>query len=289
MLGYPIDSGFRGELCSLFSKIGVLAEGCRLKKKYILPLVGFVFLGFLCFFKWNYTPVSQGAGDALVMPVIKQAEEGAKEIDGDTLSIVSSGYAEEVWNPMGDAISSEEIKKWFAARGNYSFFGPESLSDYQGYDLETLTRLSDAGDIKAMHVLADRANNFADLRSILFKASIYGSTEALIQLGSLNENDEGNLKTKPVEVQKAKILTALAYYEVAQIRGDWWGNIASGKSLIERYKVNLTEQDKLFIKNLSEQIYNDLQLRRSELGLGKFDNNVPDSVIKFYEEMVRPL
>jgi hypothetical protein len=263
-----------------------------LKKIYIFLFVACAFLGGFYFFKWRAIPVSENTDGVAAFDPIETKRTISKDI-GINFSVPkadSDHTAEEkIWNPMGDAVSSEEIKKWFAARGNYSFFGPDSLSDYQGYDMETLTRLSDTGDIKAMHVLADRANNFADLKNILLRASIYGSTEALIQLGSVQENDEGSLSTKPAEVQKAKILTALAYYDVAQIRGDWWGNIASGKSLTERYKVNLTEQDKLLIKNLSEQIYNDLQARRSGLGLGEFDNSVPDSVIKFYEEMVRPL
>lgn len=265
-----------------------------LKKISILLFIVCALLVGFHFSKWHSTPISENEGGAESLEIIDEKKKTSKDIDvgfNSSVSNVDTSHSaeEKVWNPMGDAVASEEIKKWFSARGNYSFFGPDSLSDYQGYDMETLTRLSDAGDLKAMHVLADRANNFTDLKRILLKASIYGSTEALIQLGSLNENDEGSISTKPVEEQKAKILTALAYYDVAQMRGDWWGNIASGKSLTERYNVNLTEQDKLLIKNLSEQIYSDLQTRRSGLGLGEFDNSVPDSVIKFYEEMVRPL
>jgi len=263
-----------------------------LKKMLFLLFVVCIFLGGVYFSKWHLTPDPESADGAVVHGFIEEKKTISKDtmVNSSALGINSGHTAEEkIWNPMGDAVSSEEIKKWFAARGNYSFFGPDSLSDYDGYDVETLTRLSDSGDLKAMHVLANRANNFADLKGVLLKAAVYGSTEALIQLGSLNENDEGSLSEKPAEVQKAKVLTALAYYEVAQIRGDWWGNIASGKSLTERYKVSLTEQDKLLIKNLSEQIYNDLQARRSGLGLSEFDNSVPDSVIKFYEEMVKPL
>lgn len=96
----------------------------------------------------------------------------------------------DVYSPMGDIASAEEIKKWFSDRGNYSFYGTDNLADYQGYNLETLTRLSDSGDLKAMHMLADRANHFSDLKHILLKAAIFGSTDALIQLGSLNENEK---------------------------------------------------------------------------------------------------
>ncbi|HEY0892157.1 MAG TPA: hypothetical protein VGE32_03800 [Cellvibrio sp.] len=255
---------------------------------FIFAIVGIFFL------RYEQWGVQSDVPPAKTVEMEHLDQSGSKSL-GDIDSISPTIKANEVnkkvqgWSPMGDAATAEKIKSWFAARGNYSFFGPDSLSDYQGYDMETLTRLSDTGDIKAMHVLADRANNFLELKSILMKAAVHGSTEALIQLGSLNENDEGNIGEKPPEVQKAKILTALSYYEVAQMRGDWWGNIAAGKSLTERYSVNLTEQDMELIKNLSEKIYQDLAVKRSGLGLGEFDNSVPDSVIKFYEEMVKPL
>ncbi len=208
---------------------------------------------------------------------------------GEHKSPVTSGSKSSIWNPMGGAISSEEIKKWFAERGNYKFYGPDILSDYQGYDMETLSRLSDSGDIKAMHVMADRATNFDDMKKHLWRAAVYGSTEALIQLGASNENSEGSIKELPGERQREKILEILSYYEVAQMRGDWWGNITGAPSLIDRFQVELSENDKLLIKQGAEQIYNNLQAQRAVLGLGEFDNSVPDEVIKFYEEMLRPL
>lgn len=208
---------------------------------------------------------------------------------GEHKSPVASGSKSSIWNPMGGAISSEEIKKWFAERGNYKFYGPDILSDYQGYDMETLSRLSDSGDIKAMHVMADRATSFDDMKKHLWRAAVYGSTEALIQLGASNENSNGSIKELPGDRQREKILEILSYYEVAQMRGDWWGNITSAPSLIERFKVDLSENDKQLIRQGAEQVYNNLQAARNDLGLGEFDNSVPDSVIKFYEEMLRPL
>lgn len=216
----------------------------------------------------------------------KQSGDGI--VGGDSQSNASASTSS-VWNPMGDPASAAEIKKWFAERGNYNFYGPDALSDYAGYDMETLERLGDSGDIKAMHVMADRAKSFDELKKILWKAAIYGSTEALIQLGGSKENDEGSIDKIPVERQKEKILEIMAYYEVAQMRGDWWGNITSAPSLIKRFPVDLSEHDKQLIKIGAEHIYNNLQAQRTELGLGNFDNSVPDLVIKFYEEMLRPL
>lgn len=215
--------------------------------------------------------------------------QSVNKIGGNNDRVSDSVSNSGVWNPMGDAASSAEIKKWFSDRGNYSFYGPEVLSDYQGYDIETLKRLGDSGDIKALHTMADRANNFEELKLNLWKAAIYGSTSALIQLGASYENNDGSIYNFPIEKQREKILEILSYYEVAQMRGDWWGNITNGPSLIDRFQVELSENDRQIVKKGAEQIYNNLQNRRTEMGLGEFDNSVPDSVIKFYEEMVKPL
>lgn len=45
------------------------------------------------------------------------------------------------WSPMGDSVTAERIKAWFASRGNYSFYGPEVYSEYQDYDVATLMKL----------------------------------------------------------------------------------------------------------------------------------------------------
>lgn len=194
---------------------------------------------------------------------------------------------QEKWNPMGSAADAAEIKNWFAQRGNFSFMGDEKLNDYATYDDATLNQLGDAGDLRALHTLADRSKNIKDFKSTLYKASVWGSTEALIRMGAISEADD--LDSMSAESRKQMIIDALSYYDAAQLRGDWWGNIVRGQSLLTRYSHDLTQHDKSIIQSNAKKIYADIQRERNELGLGEFDNSVPESVIKFYEEMIRPL
>lgn len=194
----------------------------------------------------------------------------------------------EGWSPMGDEASKAKIIAWFESRGVYYFRGPEEQDDYKNYDVETLKKLSISGDVRAMHTLADKAESIAESNGILFNAAIHGSTGALMRIGSSLET-EFDIENKSVEERRPYIVESLAYYEAAQLRGDWWGNISDRDSLLKRYPIDLSAVDKSHIQKRAQEIYDDLQQRRTQMGLGDFDNSVPDEVIKFYEEMVRPL
>ncbi|OZY86737.1 hypothetical protein CBP51_06915 [Cellvibrio mixtus] len=194
----------------------------------------------------------------------------------------------ETWNPMGDAVSKREIVDWFASRGNFSFADPAAHNDYQQYDLDTLHKLGDQGDLRALDELANRTETIDQLKSILAKAAIYGSTAAITRMGTAIESEFwiGNMSA---EQRKPYILEAMSFYEVAEQRGDWWGKINDGRSLLERYGVTLSDEDNFYIAKRSKEIYENFEKIRIEMGLGAFDNSVPDTVIKFYEEMLRPL
>lgn len=192
------------------------------------------------------------------------------------------------WKPLGDEASAAKVRNWFATRGTYSFYGPEHQDDYQNYDRETLEKLSNSGDIHAMHILSDRSSTVDESKSILDRAAVYGSTEALAQIGAINEI-KNKIHQKTPEERKPIILESLAYYEAAQMRGDWWVKIQRGESLLSRYPTEITQKDSAYIQNRGKEIYENLQKQRTELGLGEFDNSVPDEVMKFYEEMLRPL
>lgn len=194
----------------------------------------------------------------------------------------------QVWKPMGDEASAAKAKLWFASRGNYGFYGPEEQDDYKSYDNATLYRLSDEGDIHAMHILSDRAETIDDSQKILQRAAVYGSTEALAQLATI-EKIKKMKGDKSAEEKKAVVLESLAYYEAAEIRGDWWPKIQMGDILIKQEGIEMTQSDRDYISRRGKEIYEELQQGRYSLGLGEFDNSTPDEVMKFYEEMLRPL
>lgn len=187
----------------------------------------------------------------------------------------------EIDNPFKDHAKGEEIRKWFSSRGNFSFLGPEYLNDYRSYDNKTLHQLSDTGDLKAMYILSERADSLEKMREIHWKAALYGSTQAIIEIGSLNE--ELNFNNLDPATKKQKAMDAFSFYEAAQMRGDWWGIMSSGRSITIRHNINFTPEEKQKIENKAKSVYNELQEQRIKLGLGEFDNSVPDSVIQFYE------
>lgn len=215
--------------------------------------------------------------------------EGTSSSDGEVSSHNKKSIeAGQGWSPMGDEATKAKIIAWFESRGVYGFHGPDEHNDYKNYDIETLRKLSASGDIRAMHLLADKAESISESNGILFNAAIYGSTGALSQIG-LSLETEFDIGNKSAEERKPYVMESLAYYEAAQLRGDWWGNIQAGDSLLKRYPTDLSAFDKNEIQKRAKEIYDDLQQRRNQLGLGDFDNSVPDEVIKFYEEMVKPL
>lgn len=204
------------------------------------------------------------------------------------ISLSAGDDKKQTWSPMGDEASKAKVMAWFAARGNYGFYGPDMQDDYKNYDSETLQKLSETGDVRAMHILSDRAGSLDESRKILHRAAVFGSTEALTQMGTIEQINNGIREMNPEE-RKEIIMESLSYYEAAEIRGDWWPKIQNHESLLERFSVELSQQEKDRVVRRGKEIYDELQENRYKLGLGNFDNSVPDEVIKFYEEMVKPL
>lgn len=263
-------------------------NGLFFKKKVVLIVVGSilffggVYVHYYTTFvkKMDYLPVDQK--ESLE---VQQKEVVLQNVVQNKKQPINN--EKETWNPMGTSTDAAEIRNWFAQRGNFSFMGDDQLSDYTVYDDNTLNQLGENGDLRALHVLADRSKNIEDFKNILHKAAVLGSTEALIRMGAINEAED--LDRMKVEDRKEKILDALSYYDAAQLRGDWWGNIVRGESLLKRYSHELSQQDKETVKVNAKKIYDSFQDERNMKGIGDFDNSVPDPVIKFYEEMLRPL
>jgi hypothetical protein len=200
------------------------------------------------------------------------------------------------WNPMGDAVSRAEISEWFAKRGSFTFLdgypydnqGKPIPTAYDNYNIDTLKKLGDDGDLRALDKLVRSSKNADESKQLLEKAAIFGSTQALAELGVM-ANTIYLSPNKTIEEKKAIMIESLAYYEAAQIRGDWTANMDFGRILQKQQQIDLTEADKAEIQERAKVIYDDLQTKRTAMGLGDFDNSIPDSVMKYYEEMLRPL
>lgn len=194
------------------------------------------------------------------------------------------------WAPMGTTEQERVVREWFESRGNYQFQHPDYVNDYHSYSLDTLIELSEAGDIRALHHLAEKTDDLDEKRVILERAAAFGSTQALNRIGSIIEA-QGRLYSDQVdeEQRRAVILEAMPYHHAAALRGDWWGLINYADPLLQRHDIALTEQEKVFVENRSQAIYDELQDQRHQLNRGDFDDEVPDEVMDFYNEMTRPL
>lgn len=176
-----------------------------------------------------------------------------------------------------------EAEAWFAAKGQIG----KVNSEYLTYSIETLEKLVKDGDINAIVPLG-----FAYLRrsgpevalQFYLDMAARGYTHVYSQIGNLETSYKFE-KAASAEEMSLSAIEVLANYNVAKLRGDRWPNITDGQFFIQRYKVQLSAEDQQQIDVRSREIYDQVQQKRTELGLGNFDNNVPESVKKYFDRM----
>lgn len=189
---------------------------------------------------------------------------------------------------MGTPAQASEVKDWYVRRGNYAF--SDGNREYVSYNQATLEKLSANGDIRAMHALANMYQDDvhlhqygADAANILYRnAAVYGSTQALADLAVDHQVRFFSHETNE-QAKKAAGLEVLALYNVAELRGDKWANLNEG--LLFKRGLTISVEEQQYINMRSQQIYDELRQRRNELGLGEFDNSVPDTVKHFFEQL----
>jgi len=190
----------------------------------------------------------------------------------------------------GSPTNKEEIDQWLYSRGYTSSLSGKD-EEYKSYSLEALKTLANGGDINAMLVLAGKiaVTNETESKLLIKRAAAFGSTRAL-QLLAIDIEYSASLAKQPLPAEeKRKLqLESMAYYEVAALRGDkvtWHYGESSFKNA---GKIDFTETEWQQIKASAKIIYNELQQQRTELGLGEFDNSVPDSVKKYADILTAP-
>ena len=208
------------------------------------------------------------------------------DISGDVVAAQTIKKDDENYKVRKNAAKMVEVRRWAESRGNYTFYGFDEPDDYKNYNKQTLEKLSESGDIHAMHTLAEEQETISAANKILRQAAVYGSTYAIVLIGSSLET-EHHFSEKTAEERKNLEMEALAYYAAARLRGDQWGEIAEANSILNRFPMRLSEGDKAQIEANAQKIYSDFQQQRYQLGLGDFDNYVPDAVNEFFDEMRR--
>lgn len=179
------------------------------------------------------------------------------------------------------ASEESEAKAWVAKMGGLS----KGNTEYAQYSPETLKKLAQEGDSQAIDALGayylkelgvDAAKQF------YFDAAVQGATQVFTHLAKIESYYKyGNAAS--VEEKNASVIEVVALYNVAKLRGNRWPNITGADSFINMNKIQLSEDDVQKIELRSQEIYDQLQQKRTELGLGAFDNSVPDSVKKYFD------
>lgn len=192
----------------------------------------------------------------------------------------------------GTAQEEAEVIAWCSARAAKCAMEQQDQKIYESYDTAALESLANGGDIRAMVILADRyAQEYIDngesekgfelAQQLFLKAASYGSTDALLRLGITAETSIYKTSLEG----RDRALEPLAYYEVAAMRGDRIGKLLPAEHYRMEKQLVLTEKDLAYLETRAEEIYQDLQRRRHELGLGEFDNNVPESVNRYFSRI----
>ncbi len=164
---------------------------------------------------------------------------------------------------------------------------------YKAYDNNTLKTLAEGGDVLAMKVLVHRlgknpppydptlgeAENHR--RSTEYLQQIHRYTELPVVYGDMEMLDRVTEQSidydprDPKQVRRAT-LERLAYLEFAAMRGLQSRKYGLAPILIQIYgeqlgaPITLTDDDKTYIRQKAQDIYNDLEAKRNALGLGPF-------------------
>jgi hypothetical protein len=189
-----------------------------------------------------------------------------------------------------------EIERWNSKSIHHSSF---TGSDYDTYDEKILVNLINGGDVMAMKALWSRYLHSGNPEllekqyELVERAIIYGDRE-MFQYMQANAKLTTSLGNPDLteDQRKAVALEYLALTEFMGMRGQLEDKYQAQKSLFRLYpeiysntgsELTLTENDKLKIKSEAKNIYQYYENARKELGLGEFDNSVPQGVQKNFE------
>lgn len=260
----------------------------------LVTLLTFAYFHFQPIFLSHEPPpaIKQPTAEIKKKAVETQGNERTVASDAtDKHIVLKAGAIKQNLTMLGTPAEAAEIKQWYRGRGK--FFASDDI-EYKNYDESTLRKLADAGDIRALHALADLYIDDAHFglegygleatNDLFWKAATYGSTEALYHL-ALNMETMNYSSTGPEPENRKHALEILSLYNTAALRGDEMPNLVSAKDFKFFNHIKISEDEKIYIEQRSQEIYNQLLQKRIELGLGNFDNSQPESVKKYFARL----
>lgn len=181
---------------------------------------------------------------------------------------------------------TKEIKEWFSSKG---YFTTEDSAVYESYSDETLKSLGKQGDLLALDLLiskAVKAGNEKAAKQYITIAAVYGSTTPLGSLAFFTFPGHSNNLTEAG--RRISALETLAVTKVIEIRGDRSLAKSTHTSLFNSYKriyssdLVISDDEQKYVDSRAQEIYDQLQKIRHEVGLGDFDNTEPTSIKKVF-------
>lgn len=254
-------------------------------KKNLLVLSALIGLAYLFLFlvlendNSNKLSYSELVGEVISSEQELQVE---KESGDSSESLIVNSEIRVPKNKEITDVEATEIREWQEQRGYPQFMDDGTIinSPYESYDSQTLLKLVEQGEPKAMQILGDRALKQGDLdsaKTFYFSAAVFGYTKNLADIGNIYIHKYNN----EMDEEKKRDLAVVAYswYELASKRGDIQVDFA--KDLIGN-KIKFSDEEKQKVLEKSNELYSELVRKRQQLGLGEFNNDHPKALKKLF-------
>jgi len=196
---------------------------------------------------------------------------------------------------LADGMYEEEA--WRERRGYVS----ANVTDiYENYPSETLEQLASNGDMAAYGALnirisqdaIERARAGAGLenynkmmkqrRDNYLEAAARGSSNAFRWMATKHLSESKSLKrSNDFEKSREEFKESMAYFGAAFLRNDYTSLSILNGHILKRYEFEPTPSEITQINNRSKAILEEVRARREELGLGPFDDYVPNQRRRF--------
>lgn len=215
-------------------------------------------------------------GDPEVTSITVTQEKPAEQKSDQSVTLLAS-------SPL-DGVTPADARdniQWHTDKG---YFTEEDLSAYQSYSDDDLNSLIKNGDVRAMDLQARKLveKKMLEAAKVLYwMAAVHGSSAGLRSLAFLSEPDYklGETVEEHNVAYRQSVIESLALMQTASLRGDIRNAAQGVKSIKQLYEsqakapLALSSEEQFYIENRGQEIYEQLQRQRRDLGLGDFDNS----------------
>lgn len=263
------------------------------KNLMVVFFIGFAFIAGIAYWQFPYFEGEIQQTAVTKNPVEQDVEVFEEKAESNQMQLVSennSSSIEEKGNYSEQDI--RDIEQWHRSGIADSTF---KESDYALYDEATLLDMANSGSTMAMKALwfrylkEDQPEYVQKRNELATKAIIYGDREMFMHMPELVDAQSrvSDQSITPEERHLARIET-LAYSEFMGLRGALDAKYNQQTAFFRVYAtpdspIHLTEADKNTIRERAQEIYNSYEKKRIELGIGPFDNSVPEGIKKLFE------